>query len=78
LLTDAEKKHLANLTVMNAENFSEISVSRDFAGAYIWGFPTADETPATSIVEIIRIFNEYIVALSEPRELPKTEIQQRV
>jgi len=77
LLTNVEKKHLANLTVMDAENFSEISVSRDFAGKYAWSFPTADETPATSIAEMIRIFSEYIKALNEPRELPKTEIQRR-
>lgn len=76
-LADKEKSHLSNLTGFEADSFREISVSRNFDGEYTWDFPTANEQPATSVSELMSLFDQYVQSLSVQAEVAKTEIQRR-
>lgn len=76
-LTNAEKGDLSDLTGMDPDNFSEISVSKNFSGEYIWNFPTINNTPTISNDDIYKIFDEYTEALNTQKELPKEEKQRQ-
>lgn len=76
-LEDKEMSHLANLTGLEAESFREVCVSRDFDGKYSWSFPTADEKPATSVLELKGILDQCVQYLSEQEETSQAEMQRR-
>lgn len=76
-LEDKEMSHLANLTGLEAESFREVCVSRDFDGKYSWSFPTADEKPATSVLELKGILDQCVQYLSEQEETSRAEMQRR-